>query len=261
MPHCSKKTSAKWSASIAVRTYADGLHIEVVGGESPVFADVETDGECSFDVLNEHMRQLPSEIDLRDTLSDLKALLVGTWDYSYPGMEAYALSSPVFTRNGDLIVELSAYSSTSSFNGGGVFKVVKNAISKYLHVVVLLQGSLTNYASLTGNLVTDNLLSPGGQLTSTSSIDTPLNTPPLGTTVSGLPVNTKAPLQPTPPMMVKPTVALEKDAIPSGQKGANGNAQPTPPMIVKPNEVALEKNAIPNGQKGANGNGFHAAVA
>ncbi|KAJ6541182.1 hypothetical protein DFH09DRAFT_1174690 [Mycena vulgaris] len=206
----SKKTSAKWSASLAVYSRADGLHIEVIGGEPPAFADVESDGECSIDVQDEHMRHLPSEIDLQDTLLDLKALLQGTWDYSYPGMEAYALSNPVFTRNGDLIVELSAYSSTSLSNGGGFMTVAKNAIN---------------------NRVTDNLLSPGGQLTSTSSIDTFLNTPPLNKTFSGLPVDTKASLQ------------------------------PTPPMIIKPNEVVVEKTPISNGQKGANGNGFHAVVA
>ncbi|KAJ7710708.1 hypothetical protein B0H17DRAFT_1223880 [Mycena rosella] len=134
LPSWSKKTSAKWSASIAVHSRADGLHIEVVS-ESPVFADVESEGECTMDVQDEHMKHLPSEIDLQDTLRDLKALLQGTWEYSYPGMGAYALSSPVFTRNGDLILELAAYSSTST--GGGLLAVAKNTMSKCLRVVAL----------------------------------------------------------------------------------------------------------------------------
>ncbi|KAJ7246223.1 hypothetical protein C8J57DRAFT_1678479 [Mycena rebaudengoi] len=191
----SKKTSAKWSASIVVHSHpsADGLHIEVVS-DSPAFADVESEGECSIDVQDEHMRHLPSEIDLQDALRDLKALLQGTWDYSYPGLGAYALLSPVFTRNGDLIAELSAYSS---------------------------------------NLVTNNLLSPPGQPTSKSSTDTMVTTLLLEKTVSELPANTKVPPQPTPPMTVK----------------SNGNG------------TASEKNPIPKGQKGANGNGFHVAAA
>ncbi|KAJ7678393.1 hypothetical protein B0H17DRAFT_1139455 [Mycena rosella] len=219
LPSWSKKTSAKWSASIAVHSRADGLHIEVVG-ESPVFADVESEGECTMDVQDEHMKHLPSEIDLQDTLRDLKTLLQGTWEYSYPGMGAYALSSPVFTRNGDLILELAAYSSTST--GGGVFAAAKKTMS---------------------NLVTNNLLSPGGQLTSKSSTDTIVNTPLLEKAdtilitpllekaVSDLPVRTKLP------------------------------PQPTPPMTVKSNGAAPEKNPISNGQKASNGNGFHAAAA
>ncbi|KAJ7738254.1 hypothetical protein DFH07DRAFT_1064579 [Mycena maculata] len=205
----SKKTSAKWSASIAVYSRANGLHIEVVGAESPEFADIESHGECPTGVQEEHRRMFPSKIDLQDTLLSLKALLQGTWDYSYPGMEAYTLLNPVFTRHGDLIVELSAYRSASLSNGGGLFTVAKNAIS---------------------SLVTDNR-SPVRQPTSMSSIETPLYPPPLEKTVSELPVNGKAPLQ------------------------------PTPPMIVKSTEVTLEKTAIPNGQKGANGNGFQATVA
>jgi hypothetical protein len=144
MPHCSKKTSAKWSATIVVRSVADGLHIDVVGGESPVFADVETEGACSIDVQDEHMRQFPSKIDLRDTIDNLKNLLQGTWDYAFPNLEAYSLSNPVFTKNGDLVAELSAYRKTSSSSGGSFFTVAKNTISEILHLFVLLYGSLTN---------------------------------------------------------------------------------------------------------------------
>ncbi|KAF7372492.1 SRCR domain-containing protein [Mycena venus] len=212
LPSWSKKTSAKWSASIEVHSRADGLHIEVVGGQMPVFADVESEGECSMDVLNAHMKQFPSKIDLHDAIHDLKDLLQGTWDYSYPGMGAYALSSPIFTRHGDLIVELSAFSSPSNgitSNGTNIFIATKNKIS---------------------NAVTHSLLSSSEQLTSASSTDT-LTTPLREKTVLEMPVSTKAP------------------------------PQPTPPMTVKSNGTASEKNGVSNGQKSANGNGFPAAAA
>ncbi|KAF7328255.1 hypothetical protein MVEN_02565400 [Mycena venus] len=212
LPSWSKKTSAKWSASIEVHSRADGLHIEVVGGEMPVFADVESEGECSMDVLNAHMKQFPSKIDLHDAIHDLKDLLQGTWDYSYPGMGAYALSSPIFTRHGDLIVELSGFSSPSNgitSNGSNFFTVAKNKIS---------------------NAVTHSLLSSSEQLTSASSTDT-LTTPLREKTVLEMPVSTKAP------------------------------PQPTPPMTVKSNGTPSEKNGVSNGQKSANGNGFPAAAA
>ncbi|KAJ7263473.1 hypothetical protein C8J57DRAFT_1629561 [Mycena rebaudengoi] len=237
----SKKTSAKWSASIAVHSRADGLHIEVVG-ESPAFADVESEGECSINVQDEHMRHLPSEIDLQEALRELKGSLQGTWDYSYPGLGAYALSSPVFTRNGDLVAELSAYSSASS--GGGLFAAARNTIS---------------------NLVTNNLLSPPGQLTSKSSTDTMVNTPLLVKTVSELPANTMVPPQLTSKsssdtMVNTPLLEKTLSELPANTKIP---PQPTPPMTVKPNGngAASEKNPIPKGQKGANGNGFPVAAA
>ncbi|KAJ7210092.1 hypothetical protein GGX14DRAFT_451427 [Mycena pura] len=128
----SKKTCAKWSAVIAFHSRADGLHIEVVGGEQPVFTEIESDGECPIDVKAEHRKHLPAKIDLQDILLDLRALLQGPWEYSYPGMEAYALSNPVFTHDGDLIMDLSAYSSTSSSSSGSIFTKAKSAISNFV---------------------------------------------------------------------------------------------------------------------------------
>lgn len=105
----SKKTSATWSASLFIYSRANGLQIEVTGNTSPVFAAVQSVGECAIDVQNLHAQHLPKTIDFEEVLEVLKATLQGTWEYSSPGHFAYALSNPVFTLNGDLILQLVSY--------------------------------------------------------------------------------------------------------------------------------------------------------
>lgn len=62
-----------------------------------------------MDVKAIHAQHLPKTIDFTDVLEELKSTLKGTWQYSSPGHFAYALSNPVFTVNGDLILQLGSY--------------------------------------------------------------------------------------------------------------------------------------------------------
>lgn len=105
----SKKSSASWSANLCIYSRSNGLQIEVTGNTAPVFSDLHSEGECSIDVRGLHAQHLPKTVDFCDILDELKTILQGTWEYSSPGHFAYALSNPVFTINGDLILQLGSY--------------------------------------------------------------------------------------------------------------------------------------------------------
>lgn len=105
----SKKTSASWSASLSIFSRPNGLQIEVTGNTKPVFSDMHAEGECMIDVQGLHAQHLPQLVDFEEVLEELRSILQGTWEYSSPGHHSYALSNPVFTVNGDLILQLGSY--------------------------------------------------------------------------------------------------------------------------------------------------------
>jgi hypothetical protein len=49
---------------------------------------------------------LPKVIDIDAVVKELKHHLEGHWEYSFPGLLTYDLASPVFTVNGDLVLQL-----------------------------------------------------------------------------------------------------------------------------------------------------------
>jgi hypothetical protein len=52
---------------------------------------------------------MPQTVNFDRVIDELKSALQGTWEYSSPGHHSYALSNPVFTPNGDLILQLASY--------------------------------------------------------------------------------------------------------------------------------------------------------
>ncbi|CAL1696314.1 unnamed protein product [Somion occarium] len=111
----SKRTSAKWSASIFIYSRAGGLAVEVSGQIKPVFSEEESEGQCAIDVSGLHSKYLPYIVHLDEVLESLKSTLEGGWEFAAPGGECYALTNPVFTRKGDLVVQLCEYKAPSGF--------------------------------------------------------------------------------------------------------------------------------------------------
>ncbi|KAJ7651380.1 hypothetical protein FB45DRAFT_820896 [Roridomyces roridus] len=221
----SKTTSAKWSVGIEVHTANGGLRIQVVASTPPNFSNVASEGVCPMEIQEEHMRQFPSEIDLEDTVNDLTSLLQGSWDYSYPGLEAYALANPVFTRSGDLVVELTPYRSAAfSVHSQGSLKHTDSFFKKVKHV-------------LTGS---------HEDVSETLSIKSRSST-----------IEVKKPETPTTPApFFAPEVHFDNSVISKvGTAIKTGTATPvktdTPPKATAP------MTATGNG-KASNGNGFHA---
>ena len=109
----SKKTCAKWSASILVHSRASGLAIEV-SGQNPVFTDEDSEGHCTVDVSALHAKHLPRILNFGDVLKSLKSTLEGGWEFAAPCGESYGLTNPVFNRQGDLIVQLCDFKPSST---------------------------------------------------------------------------------------------------------------------------------------------------
>ncbi len=51
-------------------------------------------------------RHLPNVINIDAVLSELRTALEGNWHWAAAALGTYNLASPVFTKNGDLIVQL-----------------------------------------------------------------------------------------------------------------------------------------------------------
>ncbi len=98
-----------------------GLVVNVVTSSAPKFVEATPEGICSVNVLDLHKRYLGS-IDLSDIERSLKHVLSGSWEYAASSRTRYALSQPVFTRNGDIVmqlVELKKSATAGALNGNG----------------------------------------------------------------------------------------------------------------------------------------------
>ena len=96
-----------------------GLSIQVSESIVPVFSVTELEGNFTMapdntDVYALLREQLPLSIALQDIAGKLQDLLQGTWKYGSAGLHKYILQNPVFTRSGDLVVELLPQTSTST---------------------------------------------------------------------------------------------------------------------------------------------------
>lgn len=50
--------------------------------------------------------ELPKKIDLQPIAKELQDMLQGTWKYGFAGLYEYPLRSPIFTREGELAMQL-----------------------------------------------------------------------------------------------------------------------------------------------------------
>jgi len=108
----SKRSSAKWSVKIHVNSEPSGLRVVVADQVQPVFE--KTEGKWDLDprtLLEEH---LPRIVDIKEIVQELKEVFEGAWEYSWAGLKTYSLSSPVFTPNGDLVVQLNNFTESST---------------------------------------------------------------------------------------------------------------------------------------------------
>ncbi|KAJ8469927.1 hypothetical protein ONZ45_g16724 [Pleurotus djamor] len=102
----SKKTVAKWSAIIRLVTTPNGLVVSVLAKPCPVFERTQTTGAWTIDTEAMLRKYLPDIVDIEGVLLELKSSLEGFWTWCSAGLATYDLASPVFTKNGDLIVQL-----------------------------------------------------------------------------------------------------------------------------------------------------------
>jgi hypothetical protein len=71
-----------------------------------IFDRPESTGVWALNAQELLSAHLPELVDIDGVVSELKRTLEGVWEYSFPGTLAYNLANPVFTVNGDLILQL-----------------------------------------------------------------------------------------------------------------------------------------------------------
>ena len=168
-----KKTTATWSASIVAEPSPFGLRLKITGGAQPVVSEVETEGECIWDLAHLHGNYMPKSLDIMMVVDALRATLEGTWQYSCPGSTTYALVNPVFTSTGHLVVSLvSQTNAAAAVITNTTSATTTSTVAKATTVV-----SKTSTIQVSNNVLTTS--SAGLLVTTGSDEESPLTTPAL----------------------------------------------------------------------------------
>jgi hypothetical protein len=79
-----------------------------------MFEQNEAEGKWHIDTHKLLQENLPRVVDVKEVLAELKQVFEGAWKYCSAGLHTYNLASPVFTQNGDLIVQLRGLKESST---------------------------------------------------------------------------------------------------------------------------------------------------
>ena len=126
----STESSAFWKVSINLKTAGRGIvKVEIDGIDNvkqlppkTVIRRGSAEVPDAYQILQAH---LPQKEDFADVLKELEELQ-GAWKYYYPGTNAFALCSPMFNFDGDLLFELRrsqtlvGHSSTTTTNSSPI---------------------------------------------------------------------------------------------------------------------------------------------
>ncbi|KAF8214864.1 hypothetical protein K438DRAFT_2008968 [Mycena galopus ATCC 62051] len=104
-----KRSSAKWSVKMNVNTDASGLRVTLAEQVHPVFDKTESEGTWDIDTHELLATHLPRIIDVGEVIHSLKDVFEGAWKLSCAGSKTYSLGAPVFTQNGDIIIQLGGF--------------------------------------------------------------------------------------------------------------------------------------------------------
>ncbi|KAI0632190.1 hypothetical protein C8Q77DRAFT_1158854 [Trametes polyzona] len=110
-------SSVSWSTNVTVQTTGPGgIKVTTLGSHDPVFTKAEfTDGSAGklrspMDMLRD---AFPDKVPLDGLVQEIRAF-EGAWEYCCPPAAPYALASPVFNDDGDLLFELRRHGVSSS---------------------------------------------------------------------------------------------------------------------------------------------------
>ncbi|KAF8125900.1 hypothetical protein K438DRAFT_2001766 [Mycena galopus ATCC 62051] len=104
-----KRSSAKWSVKMNVNTDASGLRVTLAEQVHPVFDKTESEGAWDIDTHELLATHLPRIIDVGEVINGLKDVFEGAWKLSCAGSKTYSLGAPMFTQNGDIIIQLGGF--------------------------------------------------------------------------------------------------------------------------------------------------------
>ncbi|KAJ7337547.1 hypothetical protein DFH08DRAFT_939037 [Mycena albidolilacea] len=109
-----KQSSAKWSVKLHVNSGPSGLRVAIVEEVHPVFDKTVSEGKWVTDTQALLEAHLPRIVDIKEVVQELKQVFEGAWQYSFAASKSYSLVGPTFTQNGDLIVQLGAFTEGST---------------------------------------------------------------------------------------------------------------------------------------------------
>ncbi|KAH9933125.1 uncharacterized protein BXZ73DRAFT_101094 [Epithele typhae] len=109
------RASVSWSTHVTVHTLGNTIKVDTVGSHDPVFTPATY--AIGPDLLTE---AFPPKVDLDGLVREMRAF-EGAWQYCFPlaGAGAYALGSPVFNADGDLLFELRRHGASAREGDGG----------------------------------------------------------------------------------------------------------------------------------------------
>ena len=99
------RTFVVWELRVVVQSKAHGLSVVAESVSAPSSKEVAVEGSCAIDVARVHTKKMAA-IDFRKIEGELNGLLAGAWQFSSSSRHRYALANPVFTRQGDMVVQL-----------------------------------------------------------------------------------------------------------------------------------------------------------
>ncbi|KAH9933183.1 uncharacterized protein BXZ73DRAFT_77345 [Epithele typhae] len=129
----SARASVSWSTHVTVHTLGNTIRVDTVGSHDPVFTpatyaigpDVVPFAELALsatlaDPVMLLVEAFPPKVDLDGLVREMRAF-EGAWQYCFPlaGAGAYALGSPIFNADGDLLFEFRRYGASSREGDGG----------------------------------------------------------------------------------------------------------------------------------------------
>ncbi|KAJ7337589.1 hypothetical protein DFH08DRAFT_877180 [Mycena albidolilacea] len=162
-----KQSSAKWSVNLRVNSGPRGLHV-AIEEVHPVFDKTVSEGKWVTDTQTLLEKHLPRIVDIKEVVKELKQVFEGAWQYSCAGSKTYSLVSPTFTQNGDLIVQLGA------FTEGSTTKTIASSTASPSRLSLFSRAkAMVGYTVEAPPLHTSNSF-----LTASSATATPLLTPP-----------------------------------------------------------------------------------
>ncbi|KAJ7826489.1 hypothetical protein B0H14DRAFT_3874023 [Mycena olivaceomarginata] len=162
-----KQSSAKWSVNLRVNSGPRGLRV-AIEEVHPVFDKTVSEGKWVTDTQTLLEKHLPRIVDIKEVVKELKQVFEGAWQYSCAGSKTYSLVSPTFTQNGDLIVQLGA------FTEGSTTKTIASSTASPSRLSLFSRAkAMVGYTVEAPPLHTSNSF-----LTASSATATPLLTPP-----------------------------------------------------------------------------------
>jgi hypothetical protein len=104
----SKRCTATWHAIVHVTSDRDGMHVSLAPVTPSIgkYDEVGHAGAFDFNVRKLLEDEMPKTVTMDEVLAELRVTLEGTYKHASAGVCKYAMYSPMFNTNGDLLLQV-----------------------------------------------------------------------------------------------------------------------------------------------------------